>query len=93
MSSVSTLPRPRVTSLSIVTPPKATHAILQEAAEVGVPAVWLQPVMHDDGVLEFARAGGRFATVVAVQDEKSGGEDGWCILVDYDRGLENVGKL
>lgn len=41
--------------LVIVTPPPATLRILGEAAEAGVPAVWLQDGSFDAAVLEFAR--------------------------------------
>ena len=90
--SAAALPEPAQTALSVVTPPRVTLAVLRDAAAVGVPAVWLQPGSFDDEVLEFARANGRFETVIAGADGASAGEDGWCVLVDGEEGLRSVGK-
>lgn len=43
VASLSELPDPQSTSLSIVTPPSVTVEILREAKEFGIRAVWLQP--------------------------------------------------
>jgi predicted CoA-binding protein len=91
--SVRALPNPTSTSLSVVTPPAATLTLLRDAWHAGVPAVWLQPGTYDESVLEFARADGRFAAVVAGEDERSAGDEGWCVLMDGNRGLSEVGKL
>ncbi|RDI86898.1 hypothetical protein Vi05172_g3278 [Venturia inaequalis] len=48
LTSPSQIPHPEETSLSIITPPKATLQILKEAREAGIPAVWLQPGTYDD---------------------------------------------
>jgi predicted CoA-binding protein len=40
--------------LVVVTPPAVTLRVLREAAEAGLPAVWLQDGSFDDAVLEFA---------------------------------------
>ncbi|OQE31982.1 hypothetical protein PENSTE_c001G09218 [Penicillium steckii] len=85
--SPSGLSSPAQTSLSVVTPPPVTLALLQEAHSVGIPAVWLQPGTFDDAVLEFAHA--HFEAVIA-GDGGQGGE-GWCVLVDGDEGLEAAG--
>lgn len=77
--------------MSIITPPAATLKVLREARELGVPAVWLQPGTFDDEVIRFAREEGAFQAVVA-GDGGRGGE-GWCVLVDGERGLKAVGKL
>ncbi|OJI86272.1 hypothetical protein ASPTUDRAFT_116398 [Aspergillus tubingensis CBS 134.48] len=67
------LPNPDQTSLSIVTPPPVTLALLKEAHSVGIPAVWLQPGTYDKSVLDFLD--GHFAAAV-VGDGGVGGE-GW----------------
>jgi hypothetical protein len=66
-------------------------AVLQEAAELGIPAVWMQPGSFNDEVLKFAREDDRFRVVVA-GDGGRGGE-GWCVLVDGERALKAAGKL
>lgn len=104
--SLSDLPDPRHTSVSVITPPAATLDVLREAKNLGVPAVWLQPGTFDDRVLAYAREGegeagdgdlmgdGRgFAAVVAGFGGGTRGHDGWCVLVDGERGLKSVGKL
>lgn len=85
--SPAKLPSPTQTSLSVVTPPAVTLAVLQEAHSVGIPAVWLQPGAFDNQVLEYARK--HFEAVVA-GDGGNGGE-GWCVLVDGEEGLEAAG--
>ena len=42
--------------LVVVTPPPVTLRVLREAAEAGLPAVWLQDGSFDDAVLEFVAA-------------------------------------
>lgn len=91
MPNLTALPKPKETSVSIITPPAATLKVLREARELGVPAVWLQPGTFDDEVIRFAREEGAFQAVVA-GDGGRGGE-GWCVLVDGERGLKAVGKL
>ncbi len=54
--------------------------MLQEAREVGIRAVWLQPGSFDDEGLEYAKK--EFAAGI--------GGDGWCILVDGDQGLSTL---
>jgi hypothetical protein len=63
--------------------------VLQEAKELGVPAVWLQPGTFDEEVLKFAR--GNFRAAVA--GEGGVGSEGWCVLVDGERAMEGRGKL
>lgn len=48
--------------VDVVTPPAVTKAILEEAAGLGLPAVWLQDGSYDDAALEVA-ARAPFATV------------------------------
>ncbi|GAB1319577.1 Acetate--CoA ligase [ADP-forming] II subunit alpha [Madurella fahalii] len=89
IASLSQLENPQDTSVSIITPPAVTLKTLEEAKNLGVPSVFLQPGTFDDAVLEFARE--NFKAVVA-GDGGWGGE-GWCVLVDGDRGLRSAGKL
>ncbi|KAK3081480.1 hypothetical protein LTS18_006299 [Coniosporium uncinatum] len=95
LASPSSLPSPTETSLSIITPPAATLKVLREAKEAGVPAVWLQPGSFDAEGLEYARR--EFAAAIAGTEagedgwESRGGE-GWCVLVDGERGLSAAGR-
>ncbi|KAI8689804.1 hypothetical protein NW759_005245 [Fusarium solani] len=89
--SVTALPNPKQTSISVITPPSATLKVLQEAKELGIPSVWLQPGSFDDDVLKFANEQGGFDAVVAGDGGR--GHEGWCILVDGERGLKAAGKL
>ena len=90
-SSPSALSNAAEYSLSVITPPAVTIKLLQEAKEAGIAAVWLQPGTFDDKVLEYARA--EFKAAIAGTEPGSDGlasygEDGWCVLVDGERGLE-----
>lgn len=95
LPSLSSLPNPTETSVSIITPPQATIAVLREAKELGIPAVWMQPGSFDEEVVRFARGNedreNGFKAVVA--GEGGRGDEGWCVLVDGERGLRGVGKL
>ncbi|PHH60001.1 hypothetical protein CDD81_2205 [Ophiocordyceps australis] len=90
-ASLADLPRPSDTSVSIITPPAVTTSVLQEARKLGIPAVWLQPGTYDKGVLELALADGAFKSVVYGNGGR--GSEGWCVLVDGERALADVGKL
>jgi predicted CoA-binding protein len=92
IAKLSELPHPKETSVSIITPPKATIEVLREAREIGVPAVWMQPGTYDDEVLKFAREDRAFEGGVVV-GEGGRGHDGWCVLVDGERALKAAGKL
>ncbi len=48
--------------VNIVTPPAVTLKVLQKAAELGLPHVWLQDGSYDDAVLDYV-AGAPFKTV------------------------------
>lgn len=94
-ASPSSLISPSQTSLSVITPPAVTLKLLQEAKEAGVPAVWLQPGSFNDEVLKFAR--GAFQATIAGEEVGSDGvgsnaHDGWCVLVDGERGLGFAGR-
>lgn len=90
-SSLAGLESPTATSVSIITPPKATLEVLREARRLGVPSIWMQPGSFDDEVLRFAREQDAFRAVVA--GEGGAGSEGWCVLVDGEKGLGSVGKL
>jgi len=87
VGSLRHLDSPHDTAVSFITPPRVTLAALREAKDAGVPSVWLQPGTFDDDVLAFARD--NFGAVLA-GDGGRGGE-GWCVLVDGDRGLQGRG--
>ncbi|QDS69246.1 hypothetical protein FKW77_001946 [Venturia effusa] len=94
LASPSLLPNPSQTSLSIITPPKATLRVLKEAREVGVPAVWLQPGTYDGEVMEFARTWEEEdgAVIIGGMEGGTGGDEGWCVLVDGEVGLQEAGR-
>lgn len=94
--SLSALPSPRETSVSIITPPAVTREVLEEARRLGVPSVWLQPGTFDDAVLGEARRGegaDGFRSVVAGFGGGTRGGEGWCVLVDGEKGSREAGKL
>jgi predicted CoA-binding protein len=88
---VAALPNPQQTSLSVITPPSATLKVLKEAKNLGIPSVWLQPGSFDDEVIKFASEEPAFEAVVAGDGGR--GHEGWCILVDGERGMKSAGKL
>lgn len=90
--SLSQLPDPSKTAVSIITPPHVTLEILKEAQQLGVPAVWLQPGTWDDAVIKYARGGDGYTGQV-VAGGGGHGHSGWCVLVDGEQGLQAVGKL
>ncbi|KFZ02963.1 hypothetical protein V502_11348 [Pseudogymnoascus sp. VKM F-4520 (FW-2644)] len=89
VKSLSALPSPKTTAVSIITPPKITQKVLEEAKGLGVPAVWLQPGTFDGDVMAYAKE--NFG--VAVGGEGGGGSEGWCVLVDGDAALAGRGKF
>ncbi|KFY01048.1 hypothetical protein O988_02941 [Pseudogymnoascus sp. VKM F-3808] len=89
VKSLSGLPSPKTTAVSIITPPKITQKVLEEAKGLGVPAVWLQPGTFDGDVMAYAKE--NFG--VAVGGEGGGGSEGWCVLVDGEAALTGRGKL
>ncbi|TVY87586.1 hypothetical protein LAWI1_G005108, partial [Lachnellula willkommii] len=86
--SLSQLPDPKSTAVSIITPPKVTKKVLEEAKGLGIKSVWLQPGTFDDEVLAFARQ--EFEN--AVGGDGGGGAEGWCVLVDGGKALEGREK-
>jgi predicted CoA-binding protein len=94
VKSVSELPEPKQTSLSVITHPAITIEVLKEAKRVGIPAVWLQPGTFNDEVLKFAHGkddDGYTGEVIA--GEGGVGSEGWCVLVDGEKGMSLAGKL
>lgn len=88
------LPSPTSTSLSIVTPPRATLGVLAEARAADVHAVWLQDGTYDGEVLKMLKEDdwweGRW---IGPGSEGRRGGQGWCVLVDGEDGLRAAGKL
>lgn len=54
-SSIDQLPSPIKTSISIITPPSVTLGVLQEAKNLGMKEVWIQPGAEDQKVIDFAK--------------------------------------
>ncbi|KAK3307315.1 CoA binding domain-containing protein [Chaetomium strumarium] len=89
VSSLSELAGAEDTSVSVITPPHVTLKTLEEAKQLGIQSVFLQPGTFNDEVLAFARE--NFRTVLA--GDGGWGSEGWCVLVDGERGLKSAGKL
>ena len=88
--SVSQLPDPASTALSFLTPPIITSKVLAEAQAAGIKSVWLQPGSFDDKTLEDAKQ--RFVNVVGGYEEGTVGGEGWCVLVDGENMLDEIGR-
>ncbi|KAJ1561250.1 hypothetical protein HK405_004485 [Cladochytrium tenue] len=84
-ASLRALPDPRTISLSVVTPPAVTLAVLNDARDLGVPLVWLQPGAEaSPEVAEWLRAHAAAVTPTAPSVVISGGP---CVLVLGDGAL------
>lgn len=81
LPNLSALPHPTETSVSIITPPKVTMKVLEEAKKLGIQGVWLQPGTFDPEVLGYAMREFKFA----VGGDGGMGGEGWCVLVDGER--------
>jgi len=75
LRSIAELPSPTETSISIITPPKVTLGILEQAKELSIPYLWLQPGAEDEAVLNYIKESGLSDRVI---------HGGPCILVDGD---------
>ncbi|KDR75108.1 hypothetical protein GALMADRAFT_226757 [Galerina marginata CBS 339.88] len=75
LNSISELPSPKETSISIITPPKVTLGILEKAKDLSIPALWLQPGAEDATVIEYIKENGLSDRVIY---------GGPCILVEGD---------
>ena len=89
VKSLSALEAPKETGVSVITPPHVTRKTLEEAKNLGISSIWLQPGTFDDEVLKYAYD--NFSAVLAGDGGR--GSEGWCVLVDGERGLKAAGKL
>jgi predicted CoA-binding protein len=55
VADLSELPDPTHTAISVITPPKVTLQVLQKAAALGIPYLWLQPGAENDECIQFAK--------------------------------------
>ncbi|EXJ92179.1 hypothetical protein A1O3_00729 [Capronia epimyces CBS 606.96] len=88
--SVSALPHPTETGLSLVTPPAVTRQVLKDAKAVGITAVFLQPGTFGDEELKFAKD--NFESAVGGFEDGTVGGEGWCVLVDGENALRAAGR-
>ncbi|CCL99654.1 uncharacterized protein FIBRA_01674 [Fibroporia radiculosa] len=79
--SLVDLPSPSETSVSIITNPKITLSLLEQAKTLNIPAVWLQPGAEDEAVIRYIKENG-------FEDKAIYG--GPCILVEGDSILKSV---
>ncbi|KAI9095898.1 CoA binding domain-containing protein [Phlyctochytrium arcticum] len=79
VKSLSELDNPSEYSVSIITPPKVTTSVINQAAEVGIKHVWMQPGSESDEALRIAKERG--VSVV------SGGP---CVLVHGEDALRHA---
>jgi len=87
--SPSSLQSPSEYSLSVITPPKVTRKLLQEAREAGIRAVWLQPGTFDDEILQYVRKEWPDAHLAGFHDPPgTEAHDGWCVLVEGEKGMK-----
>lgn len=87
--SPSSLETPSDYSLSVITPPKVTRKLLQEARKVGIRAVWLQPGTFDDEILQYVRNEWPDAHLAGFHDPPgTEAHDGWCVLVEGEKGMK-----
>ncbi|KAI0338294.1 NAD-P-binding protein [Trametopsis cervina] len=75
LRTLSDLPSPTETSVSIITPGKITLGILEQAKALDIPALWLQPGAEDDAVIQYIKDNGLSEKVIY---------GGPCILVEGD---------
>ncbi|KAF9023967.1 NAD-P-binding protein [Hymenopellis radicata] len=75
VQKLSQLSTPSKTSVSIITNAKITLGLLQEAKELDIPALWLQPGAEDAAVIEYIKENGLEERVIY---------GGPCILVEGD---------
>lgn len=90
--TISKLPDPKNTSLSVITPPHVTAKLLAEAKEAGIKAVWLQPGSFEDAEFKYAMKEFPGAAIAGFEDGTVGGE-GWCVLVDGENAMSGASKL
>jgi predicted CoA-binding protein len=88
VASPSALEAPKQTALSVITPPAVTRKILEDAKNIGIQAVWLQPGSFDEEGLEYAQKNFE----AAVGGNGGCGGEGWCVLVDGEAALEAINR-
>ncbi|KAF8893513.1 NAD(P)-binding protein [Infundibulicybe gibba] len=100
LGSLSQLPSPKETAISVITPPKAcdkahqygysslmsfctkvTLGILEQAKELSIPAIWLQPGAEDPAVIDYIKEHGLADRVIY---------GGPCILVEGDQIIKSL---
>ncbi|KAF9818137.1 hypothetical protein IEO21_02979 [Rhodonia placenta] len=79
--ALADLPDPSHTSVSIITNPKITLGLLEQAKALDIPSVWLQPGAEDETVIQFIKENG-------LEDRAIYG--GPCVLVEGDGILKSV---
>ncbi|KAI0044186.1 NAD(P)-binding protein [Auriscalpium vulgare] len=75
LRKLSDLPSPTETSVSVITNPKITIGLLEEAKALNIPALWLQPGAEDEAVIQYVKDNGLEEKVIY---------GGPCILVEGD---------
>lgn len=83
MKSINELPNVTRTALSIITPPKVTLKILEEAKKLGIQNIWIQPGGEDEHVVKFVNENKSSMNVIF---------GGPCILVDGPSLLKDYRK-
>ncbi|KZT52182.1 NAD(P)-binding protein [Calocera cornea HHB12733] len=83
LKSLSQLPSPTTTSISVITPAKVTLGVLKEAKELGIHTVWIQPGASDEACAEYIKEAG-------LEDKVIYG--GPCILRDGAAVLAQIGQ-
>ncbi|TFK54556.1 NAD-P-binding protein [Heliocybe sulcata] len=79
--TIAELAEPARTSVHIITPPKVTLGILEQAKALSVPTLWLQPRAEDEEVVKYIRENGLEDRVIY---------GGPCILRDGDDVLKGM---
>jgi len=82
LKSLSELPSPATTSISVITPPKVTLGVLKEAKELGIKVVWVQPGASDEACDAYVKEAGLENVIYG----------GPCILRDGEAVLASIGK-
>ncbi|EKM54712.1 uncharacterized protein PHACADRAFT_258728 [Phanerochaete carnosa HHB-10118-sp] len=62
--TLANLPDPTHTSVSVVTGPKVTLSVLEQAKALGIPQIWLQPGTDDENVTKYIKDNGLADKVV-----------------------------
>lgn len=58
IKSLRELKDPFDTSISVITPPKVTLEVVEEAIKMGIKRIWLQPGSESQEVINLAKANG-----------------------------------